>query len=46
MGRRLRGLRAEFQVQLRDLDKEDKSRIDHLERRIEQLRVWNISHCV
>jgi len=35
--RRLRGLRAEFQAQLRDLDKEDESHRPHIERRIEQL---------
>ena len=35
--RRLRGLRAEFQAQLRDLDKEDESNRPHIERRIEQL---------
>jgi len=36
--RRLRGLRAELQTQLRDLDKEDESHRPHVERRIEQLR--------
>jgi ATP-dependent helicase/nuclease subunit B len=36
--RRLRGLRREFQAQLRDLDKEDESNRPHIERRIEQLR--------
>ena len=35
--RRLRGLRAELQTQLRDLDKEDESYRPHIERRIEQL---------
>ena len=35
--RRLRGLRAELQAQLRDLDKEDQSHGLHIERRIEQL---------
>jgi len=35
--RRLRGLRAELQAQLRDLDKEDESHRPHIERRIEQL---------
>ena len=35
--RRLRGLRAEFQAQLRDLDKEDESHRPHIERRLEQL---------
>ncbi|HYL34522.1 MAG TPA: PD-(D/E)XK nuclease family protein [Bryobacteraceae bacterium] len=35
--RRLRGLRAEFQAQLRDLDGEDQSHRPHIERRIEQL---------
>ncbi|HEY6391866.1 MAG TPA: hypothetical protein VIX89_11350, partial [Bryobacteraceae bacterium] len=36
--RRLRGLRREFQAQLRDLDKEDESNRPHIERRIEQLK--------
>src|SRR5258708_11546115 len=36
--RRLRGLRREFQAQLRDLDKEDESHRPHIERRIEQLK--------
>ncbi len=35
--RRLRGLRAEFQAQLRNLDKEDQSHRPHIERRIDQL---------
>jgi ATP-dependent helicase/nuclease subunit B len=35
--RRLRGLRAELQAQLRDLDKEDQSHRPHIERRIQQL---------
>ncbi len=35
--RRLRGLRAELQAQLRDLDKEDESHRPHIERRLEQL---------
>ncbi len=35
--RRLRGLRAELQVQLRDLDKEDESHRPHIERRLDQL---------
>jgi ATP-dependent helicase/nuclease subunit B len=35
--RRLRGLRAELQAQLRDLDKEDESHWPHIERRLEQL---------
>jgi len=35
--RRLRGLRAELQAQLRTLDKEDQSHRPHIERRIEQL---------
>ncbi len=35
--RRLRGLRAELQAQLRDLDKEDESHRPHIERRIDQL---------
>ena len=35
--RRLRGLRAELQTQLRDLDKEDQSHRPHIERRIHQL---------
>jgi len=35
--RRLRGLRAEMQAQLRDLDKEDESHRPHIERRLEQL---------
>jgi CRISPR/Cas system-associated exonuclease Cas4 (RecB family) len=35
--RRLRGLRAELQTQLRDLEKEDQSHRPHIERRIEQL---------
>ena len=35
--RRLRGLRAELQAQLRDLDKEDETHRPHIERRMEQL---------
>jgi ATP-dependent helicase/nuclease subunit B len=35
--RRLRGLRAELQTQLRSLDKEDQSHRPHIERRIQQL---------
>ena len=35
--RRLRGLRAELQTQLRDLEDEDDSRFAHIGRRIEQL---------
>jgi ATP-dependent helicase/nuclease subunit B len=35
--RRLRGLRAELQAQLRDLDREDESYRQHIERRVEQL---------
>ncbi len=35
--RRLRGLRAELQAQLRDLDKEDQSHRPHIDRRIDQL---------
>ena len=35
--RRLRGLRAELQTQLRDLEKEDQSHRPHIERRIQQL---------
>jgi ATP-dependent helicase/DNAse subunit B len=35
--RRLRGLRAEFQAQLRDLEREDETHRDHIERRIQQL---------
>ncbi len=35
--RRLRGLRAEFHAQLRDLEKEDETQRSHLERRVEQL---------
>lgn len=35
--RRLRGLRAEFQTQLRDLDKEDETHRPHIQRRIDQL---------
>jgi CRISPR/Cas system-associated exonuclease Cas4 (RecB family) len=35
--RRLRGLRAEFQAQLRDLEKEDDTHRSHIERRIQQL---------
>lgn len=35
--RRLSGLRAELQAQLRDLDKEDHSHRPHIERRIDQL---------
>ena len=35
--RRLRGLRAELQAQLRDLDKEDQSHRPHIERRVDQL---------
>ena len=35
--RRLRGLQAELETQLRDLDKEDQSHRPHVERRIEQL---------
>ena len=34
---RLRGLRAELQAQLRDLDKEDESHRPHIERRLDQL---------
>lgn len=37
--RRLRGLRREFQAQLRDLDKEDESHRPHIERRIAQLKL-------
>ena len=36
--RRLRGLRAELQAQLRDLEKEDDSHRAHIERRIQQLK--------
>jgi RecB family exonuclease len=36
--RRLRGLRAEFQAQLRDLEREDQTQRVHIERRIEQLK--------
>jgi ATP-dependent helicase/nuclease subunit B len=36
-GRRLRGLQAELQAQLRDLDKEDDSHRPHIERRLNQL---------
>ena len=36
--RRLRGLRAEFEVQLRDLEKEDDSHRAHIDRRIQQLQ--------
>jgi len=36
--RRLSGLRAELQTQLRDLEKEDDSHRAHIERRIEQLK--------
>jgi ATP-dependent helicase/nuclease subunit B len=35
--RRLRGLRAELQTQLRALDKEDQSHRPHIERRVQQL---------
>ena len=35
--RRLRGLRAEFEAQLRVLDKEDESNRPHIERRLDQL---------
>ena len=35
--RRLRGLRAELQAQLHDLDKEDSSHRPHIERRLDQL---------
>jgi ATP-dependent helicase/nuclease subunit B len=35
--RRLRGLRAEFQAQLRDLEREDQTHRSHIERRIQQL---------
>jgi ATP-dependent helicase/nuclease subunit B len=35
--RRLRGLRAEFQSQLRDLEKEDETHLAHIQRRIQQL---------
>jgi ATP-dependent helicase/nuclease subunit B len=35
--RRLHGLRAELQAQLRDLDKEDQSHRPHIQRRIDQL---------
>ena len=35
--RRLRGLRAELQAQLRDLEKEDQAHRPHIERRVEQL---------
>ena len=35
--RRLRGLRAELQAQLRDLDRDDQSHRPHIERRIDQL---------
>lgn len=35
--RRLRGLRAEFETQLRDLEKEDDAHRAHIERRIQQL---------
>jgi CRISPR/Cas system-associated exonuclease Cas4 (RecB family) len=35
--RRLRGLRAELQTQLRSLDKEDQSHRPHIERRVQQL---------
>ena len=35
--RRLRGLRAELQAQLRDLDREDQSHRPHIQRRIDQL---------
>jgi ATP-dependent helicase/nuclease subunit B len=35
--RRLRGLRAEFQAQLRDLEREDQTHRSHVERRIQQL---------
>jgi len=40
--RRLRGLRAEFQAQLGDLDSEDESYRQHIQRRIEQLE--NLEH--
>jgi ATP-dependent helicase/nuclease subunit B len=35
--RRLRGLRAEFQAQLRDLEREDQTHRAHIQRRIQQL---------
>jgi ATP-dependent helicase/nuclease subunit B len=35
--RRLRGLQAEFEAQLRDLEREDDSHRDHIQRRIQQL---------
>jgi CRISPR/Cas system-associated exonuclease Cas4 (RecB family) len=35
--RRLRGLRAEFQAQLRDLEEEDQTHRAHIDRRIQQL---------
>jgi ATP-dependent helicase/nuclease subunit B len=35
--RRLRGLRAEFQAQLRDLEREDQTHRPHIERRIQQI---------
>jgi CRISPR/Cas system-associated exonuclease Cas4 (RecB family) len=35
--RRLRGLRAEFQAQLRDVEREDQTHRSHVERRIHQL---------
>lgn len=35
--RRLRGLRSEFQAQLQALERDDESRLSHIERRIEQL---------
>jgi CRISPR/Cas system-associated exonuclease Cas4 (RecB family) len=35
--RRLRGLRAELQAQLRDLEREDQTQRPHIERRIQQL---------
>ena len=36
--RRLRGLRAELQAQLRELEREDESQRAHIQRRIEQLK--------
>ena len=36
--RRLRGLRAEFQAQLRDLERDDQTHRAHVERRIQQLK--------
>lgn len=40
--RRLKGLRAELQTQLRDLDREDESHRSHIGRRVEQLE--NLEH--